>query len=142
METGLMLDGIRISKVHMDRLLRHAQSCLPLESAALLFGHLEGNIVTVTRVEPVDNALKSSVAFEVDPMVEYRLLQDAEARGEDMIGIFHSHPVPPMPSERDIHNMNLNPVVWLIASKTTGRWKSRAFLLDGAKVVEIPAVVA
>jgi proteasome lid subunit RPN8/RPN11 len=96
----------------------------------------------VTRVEPVDNVLKSSVAFEVDPMTEYRLLLDAEARGEDMIGIFHSHPVPPMPSGRDIQNMNLNPVVWLIASKTTGRWRSRAFVIGDAQVVEIPLVVA
>ena len=135
------MDGIRISKAHMDKLLRHAQSCLPLESAALLFGHVEHDIVAVTRVEPVDNALKSSVAFEVDPMVEYRLLQDAEALDEDLVGIFHSHPVPPKPSERDIQNMNLNPVVWVIASKTTGRWKSRAFMLDDAKAVEVPLVV-
>lgn len=136
------MNDIRISRDKVDRLFRHAQSCLPLESAALLFGRLERNIVTVTRVELVDNALKSSVAFEIDPMVEYQLLQDAEARGEDMVGIFHSHPAPPMPSERDLHNMNLNPVVWVIASRTTGRWKTRAFVPDGTKVVEVSLVIA
>lgn len=136
-----MLDGMRISKGDLDRLICHAESSLPLESAALLFGRIESNVILVTRVEPVDNVLKSSVAFEVDPMVEYRLLLDAEARGEEMIGIFHSHPAPPMPSKQDLRNMDLNPVVWLIASKTTGRWKSRAFLLDNMKLAEVSLIV-
>jgi proteasome lid subunit RPN8/RPN11 len=136
------LGVLRISKSDLDGLYGHAERCLPLESAALLFGRLEGSNIVVTRTELVDNVLSSRVAFEVDPVTEYQLLQDAEVRGEDMVGIFHSHPAPPQPSESDLHNMNLNPVVWLIASRTTGRWKSRAFLLEGKRAIEVSLVVA
>ena len=136
-----MLGTLRISRSDLKRLFRHAQSCLPLESAALLFGRVEGNVVVVTRIELVDNALKSSVAFEVDPMIEYQLLLDAEAHDEEMVGIFHSHPAPPLPSERDLHNMNLNPVVWLIASRETGSWRSRAFVYENRRVTEVSLVV-
>jgi len=138
----ILLGALHISRSDLDRLYGHAEKCLPLESAALLFGRLEASAVVVTRTELVDNVLGSRVAFEVDPVAEYQLLQDAEARGEDMVGIFHSHPAPPQPSESDLHNMDLNPVVWLIASRTTGRWKSRAFVLERKRAIEVSLVVA
>jgi hypothetical protein len=33
--------------------------------------------------------------------------------------------------------MKLNPVVWLIASKNSGNWVSKAFLMDDDRVEEI-----
>lgn len=121
----------------MDVLYAHAEQTLPLESVALLFGmHLE-NIVEVMQVKLMENIAKSKTTFEVDPEVEYRLLIEADNRGEDLIGIFHSHPAPPRPSSSDKRNMRLNPVVWLIASKTTGRWESRAYIIENEEILEI-----
>ena len=137
-----MNEVLHLSVENVAKLYRHAQDCSPLESAGLLFGHLEGSVVTVTRVELLKNALRSRIRFEIDPVAEYELLLDAETRGEELVGIFHSHPAPPQPSEADLQNMSLNPVVWLIASRTTGTWMSRAFVLKRRKPVEVPVILS
>ena len=116
----------------------HAENCLPLESVALLFGVIKEHLVVVKRIECVRNESdKAATSFYVNPEEEYQLLIDAEARGEELVGIFHSHPAAPMPSSSDLDNMRLNPVVWLIASKTSGAWSSKGFVLDNAAAVEI-----
>ena len=120
----------------------HAENCLPLESVALLFGVIKEHLVVVTRVECVTNESdKAATSFYVNPEEEYQLLIDAEARGEELVGIFHSHPAAPLPSTSDLDNMRLNPVVWLIASKTSGAWSSKGFVLDDAVAVEIPIMI-
>ncbi|MGV9102516.1 MAG: Mov34/MPN/PAD-1 family protein, partial [Candidatus Thorarchaeota archaeon] len=54
-----------------------------------------------------------------------------------LVAIFHSHTAPPHPSEKDLDNMRLNQVVWLIASRYSGTWKTRAFLLVDNQLEEI-----
>jgi proteasome lid subunit RPN8/RPN11 len=120
----------------------HAENCLPLESVALLFGVIEEHLVVVTRIECVRNESdKAATSFYVNPEEEYQLLIEAEARGEELVGIFHSHPAVPIPSSSDLDNMRLNPVVWLIASKASGAWSSKGFVLDDADAVEIPIMI-
>ncbi|MGQ4911965.1 MAG: Mov34/MPN/PAD-1 family protein [Candidatus Thorarchaeota archaeon] len=118
----------------LDVLHKHAEDSLPSESVCLMFGKITGPDVYVKRIELLDNTAESSrTSFAVDPEIQYRLYIEAEERGESLVCIFHSHPAPPFPSSSDIHNMNLNSVVWLIASKTSGTWTSKAFVLsDGA----------
>jgi len=120
----------------------HAENCLPLESVALLFGVIEEHLVAVTRLECVRNESdKAATSFYVNPEEEYQFLIAAEARGEELVGIFHSHPAASMPSSSDLDNMRLNPVVWLIASKISGAWSSKGFVLDDAAAVEIPIMI-
>jgi len=98
--------------------------------------------VVVTHIECVRNESdKAATSFYVNPEEEYQLLIDAEARGEELVGIFHSHPAALMPSSSDLENMRLNPVVWMIASKTSGAWSSKGFVLDDAIAVEIPIMI-
>ncbi|UCE10563.1 MAG: M67 family metallopeptidase [Candidatus Thorarchaeota archaeon] len=129
---------LQILKEDLAQLHDLAEAQLPLESAALLFGTVKDEIVSVTHVETVDNlSERTAVSFSVDPEHQYRLLIEAEERGEELVAIFHSHPAPPRPSSRDLENMKLNPVVWLIASKTTGQWETRAFIVEGATYEEV-----
>lgn len=124
----------------LNLLHTHAGNCLPLESVALLFGVIKGHLLVVTRIECVRNESdKAATSFCVNPEEEYQLLIDAEARGEELVGIFHSHPAAPIPSSSDLDNMRLNPVVWLIASKASGAWSSKGFVLDDAD--EIPIMI-
>jgi proteasome lid subunit RPN8/RPN11 len=132
---------LRLSENDLNRLHSHAEQSLPLEAAALLFGRVQDNDVVVSRVELVQNIAESKTSFFVNPETEYRLLVEAEERGEDLVGIFHSHPAPPKPSSSDLHNMRLNPVVWVISSKLTGCWVSRAFILDDDKLNEVDLVL-
>jgi len=122
----------------LDALHNHAETNLPLEAAALLFGQVSEFSVLVNRIVLVHNeAHSSTTSFMVNPEEQYRLLIEAEEKGEDLVGIFHSHPAPPYPSSRDQQNMKLNPVVWLIASKDSGNWVTNAFLLDDDQVKEV-----
>jgi len=126
----------------LNLLHTHAENCLPLESVALLFGVIRGHLVVVTRIECARNESdKAATSFYVNPEEEYQLLIDAEARGEELVGIFHSHPAAPIPSSSDLDNMRLNPVVWLISSKTSGAWSSKGFVLNNAVAVEIPIII-
>jgi proteasome lid subunit RPN8/RPN11 len=129
-----------LSDSHLKQLYRHADECLPLESVALLFGHTEESMIRVTRIELLQNSADSRVRFAVEPEEQYRLLVEAEERGEELACVFHSHPAPPKPSATDLRYMRLNPVVWLIASKLTGSWKSLAYILDGESVTEVTLV--
>lgn len=128
---------LRLAKGAIEELYKHSESNLPLEAAALLFGHVEKKSIIVTTISLIDNVAQSSASFEVDPEEEYRLILEAEERGEEMVCIFHSHPAPTAPSSSDVRNMKLNPVIWLIASKITGQWESRAFVLDNDQIVEV-----
>ena len=121
------------------RLQQHAEICLPDESVALLFGVIIENNVFVNRVELMENESKvNRTTFSVNPESEYQLLVGAEEVGESLVGIYHSHPAPPEPSTTDLRNMRLNPVVWLIASKQTGEWITKAYILEDENANEIP----
>ena len=89
-------------------------------------------------MELVENESKTGhTAFSVNPEIEYELLIEAEEQGEDLVGIYHSHPAPPVPSETDLRNMRLNPVIWLISSKLTGDWITNAYVLVGDNVDKV-----
>jgi len=134
---------LHLSAVDIDILHSHAEVHLPNEAAALLFGNVLGHSVSVNRVELVHNeATSSRTSFMVNPEVQYQLLIDAEEQGDDLVAIFHSHPAPPFPSSRDQKNMKLNPVVWLIASKESGAWISKAYLMQDEEIIEVDLQIA
>ena len=127
-----------ISQQDLLRLHRHAETNLPREAVALLFGAISENIVRANRIELVENESKTDrTAFSVNPEIEYQLLIEAEEQGEALVGIYHSHPAPPAPSKTDLRNMRLNQVVWLISSKLTGDWITKAYILLGDNVDEV-----
>lgn len=134
---------LHLSIRNLDSLHNHAETSLPSEAAALLFGQVSESSVIVKHVELVHNeASSNTTSFMVNPEDQYRLLVEAEDRDEELVGIFHSHPAPPFPSSRDLQNMKLNPVVWLIASKTGRIWISKAFLMENDEVQEVDLCLA
>ena len=130
----------------IDKLLllhEHADTNLPNEAAALIFGNVSEYSIHATQIELVLNESSSTVtSFKVNPEEQYRLLIEAEERDEELVCIFHSHPAPPYPSKTDRRNMRLNPVVWLIASKDSGAWESRAYILLNDEVEEVQLVLS
>jgi proteasome lid subunit RPN8/RPN11 len=133
----IVVSEVHIFESDLDLLYKHAERSLPLESAALLFGIVHDTVMSVSRVVCVSNDAQSVTRFAVDPETQYHLLIEAEEKGEELIGIFHSHPAPTYPSETDLRYMKLNPVPWLIASKTRGSWELAAFVLKNDHPVEI-----
>lgn len=133
---------LHMTERQLGSLIEHAENALPFEAVSLLFGKTDGSIVRVDSVRPVENvAEEASTSFFVEPEVQYKIMMEEEARGRAMICIFHSHPAPVHPSSRDLRNMKLNPTVWLIASKTTGTWKTGAFVLVDDAPSEVPIII-
>jgi proteasome lid subunit RPN8/RPN11 len=66
--------------------------------------------------------------------------QLSEARNQQVVGIFHSHPAEPFPSSTDKRYMKINPVVWIIYSTVTN--ESRAYIFeDKLREVELQVTV-
>jgi proteasome lid subunit RPN8/RPN11 len=126
----------------LSSLIAHAERTLPSECVALLFGRSDGPIVEVESVHLVENVAEAdSTSFFVDPEVQYGLIVEEEAARRVMVCIFHSHPAPVYPSSRDLRNMKMNPIVWLIASKTTGTWETGAFILVEGEVTQVSVIL-
>ncbi len=82
---------------------------LPLEACGLLGGRPGSGQGTghspaiVTTFYPTDNLAKSSKIYTVDPKQHLRAELDAERKGEEIIGVMHSHThTDPYPSPTDV----------------------------------------
>jgi [CysO sulfur-carrier protein]-S-L-cysteine hydrolase len=123
---------MRISQTQLTELVDIARSSLPNESCALLAGEVKDmkiwKDIRVVEIIVARNADQSIVSFSVDEMELIELYERAEARGLQIVGIFHSHPSKPAPSSTDLQFMRINPIVWLIYSSITHEF--RAFILE------------
>lgn len=76
------------------RMVGHCYDALPLEACGLLAGppamaSARGALVTVTY--PTGNAAASARVYTVEPRDHLRAERDAERRGLEILGVFHSH---------------------------------------------------
>lgn len=81
--------------------MAHARAEAPREACGLLAGHG----TEATRVIRCANAHPSPVTrYSIDPREQLRAFRDMEARGEELVAIYHSHPITqayPSPTDRD-----------------------------------------
>jgi len=126
------LDVLVIRKEHVKALVKEALRDLTVEACGLLIGRVEGGRVMVEEVLIGENVKRSSTRFEVDPGLVYRAIIQAEARGLELVGVFHSHPAPPIPSQVDVEGMRLWPIAWLIVSTLDGSYA--AYTLKNGEV--------
>ncbi|MBM3904167.1 MAG: M67 family metallopeptidase [Thaumarchaeota archaeon] len=124
-----MQKTIILSQSQKQILIDHAKKCSPVESCALLFGKEEFNVSTVKEIFLTENTKNSPVNFNISNEELLRGYQEAERKGLDIIGIFHSHPhSEASPSSTDKKFMMINPVVWVIFSNVQD--KLNAFVLE------------
>ncbi|NJD99727.1 M67 family peptidase [Thermococcus sp. LS1] len=110
-----------------------------IEICGFLFGRKEQEEAIVEEIRFITNRLNSSTGFEMEPLEMVQAIDEAEERGLEVVGIFHSHlKCPPRPSGHDLPGMRLWPVVWLIVDDN-GNY--RAFVLEGEKVREVPVEI-
>ena len=126
-----MVSGIRLNDDKVASLASLARDSLPCESCALLLGEINTDNqdeIIVSDVIPVKNSDSSPITFSIDPVDLMNAYQLSEARKQQVVGIFHSHPAEPFPSSTDKRYMKINPVVWLIYSTVTN--ESRAYIFE------------
>ena len=115
----------------LDRL----QRTYPLEGCGLLGGQ-NGRITTHYAI---DNVLQSLVAYEMDPKQQLQAMLDIEARGLDLLAIYHSHPQgPEQPSLTDIAQAYYPETIQLIISlRDRNKPVLRGFTIRGGQVSEV-----
>lgn len=131
---------IVITKKQRDILVNHAQSNFPNESCALLFGSENPKTCTVSDVFLAENIERSPVNFTISNEELLKGYKEAEQKGLDVVGIFHSHPhSEAIPSLTDKKFMVGNPVVWVIFSNKYDEF--RAYILE-SEIIQVPVRTA
>ncbi len=78
---------LRLRGEHREAMVATAIRALPNEGCGLLVGRPD----EVVEVVASPNVADSARVYEIDPRVLLRTFRDAEARGLEVIGVFHSH---------------------------------------------------
>ncbi len=76
------------TEVHLA-MVAHCLRGLPEEACGLLAGHLATG--EVAGLYPADNLAHSARVYTLDPLAHLRADRDAEGRGLELVGVFHSH---------------------------------------------------
>ena len=83
---------LKIKSQHLEKIYQHAKKCYPLEACGILVGRVEGEERIVTKVYHTKNMLASPSSYQIDPIEQLRVFEEAERKGFDVLGFYHSHP--------------------------------------------------
>ena len=93
------------------------------EVGGLLLGSCAGEECICKKILIGKNILESSTRFRLsDEFLANTIYSLSE--GEDIVGVIHSHPAAPYPSEVDKRYMKLWPIVWVIVSSIDFSYKA------------------
>jgi len=98
-------EHLYIKQSCIDLVYREAETAYPLEGCGLLIGSLDGEGWQVSEVRPVANLNTERAAdrFQLDPAAYQRIDRELRGSGNEIIGVFHSHPdCPAKPSPTDL----------------------------------------
>jgi len=124
-----------------ESILAHVRRTYPHEACGVVAGP-RGTGRAERHIELV-NSVRSSVAFDVDPIDLLRVYRDLDARDEDVVVAYHSHPnAPAYPSQTDIAYATSPEAHYVIASvldREIGEFRS--FRIDDGRVTEEHVIV-
>lgn len=110
---------IILTTEHLRAIEKHGEAAYPNEGAGFMLGRANGETVTVEVVLPLENKCEAESQYnryELSPQDFIKAEQEANRRGLDLIGVFHSHPDhPARPSDFDREHAWPN-LVYLITS--------------------------
>lgn len=129
---------MRIARELIDEILAHAREDAPNECCGLVSGR-EGEALSVRRAP---NLFASPRRFEVGDLP--RLISEIEDAGEEMVGMYHSHPrSEAYPSQTDINLAWGWPgILWLICSLAGDEPVLRCFEIADSTVEEVELEIA
>lgn len=121
---------------HQQQMIAQAQAEWPNEACGVL-GGVNGRVL---QVYPGANALRSPVEYLMSPQDQLKAFLDIEARGWEIIGIYHSHPAgPAQPSPTDVARAYYPEAAYLILSLADrARPELRAYRIVDGQIAEIP----
>jgi proteasome lid subunit RPN8/RPN11 len=135
---------LRLTIEQHRRILAHCYFGLPDEACGLLAGPVVEGEATglVTEVYPAANSDASSRTYTVEGRDFLRASRDAEERGDEIVGVWHSHThTDAYPSPTDIRQA-VDPMwVYVIVSLRDEAPMLRAFRIRDGQVAECQVVL-
>jgi len=85
---------IRIEREAWEEMLEHARQAYPEEACGAMLGLREDSLKRVLRAVPLQNVWPGSrrARYQVDPAELLRVEREARRLGQEVLGIYHSHP--------------------------------------------------
>jgi len=142
--SGFALPLLRLTASQYQRVVGHCYHGLPDEACGLLVGPVAGGEATgaVSGVYPARNADASSRTYTVDGKDFLRASREAEARGHEIVGVWHSHThTDAYPSPTDVRQA-VDPMwVYVIVSLRDEAPTLRAFRIRDGAIAECQVVL-
>ncbi len=131
---------LRLGQTHYFGMISHALDGLPEEACGLLAAPLDE--AEVRETYPCRNAAASARLYEVDPTDHLKADRDAESKGLQIIGVYHSHThTDAYPSPTDINQAPDPEWHYLIVSLREPEPVLRSYRIVDGHVAEEPLVV-
>jgi proteasome lid subunit RPN8/RPN11 len=137
--------SITIPKTQIKEMVAHAREAAPEECCGILFGDRS----TVTRSCRVPNVHDEPTRrYTMDPLELVHADREAEARGEEFVAFYHSHPHSVgYPSETDVDNAVesewVDPFYVVVSLADKAKPTIRAFRISLDRTIdEVPITVA
>ena len=137
---------LKLTHAQYETIVSHCFDGFPDEACGLLAGPLEPGTAAgtgeVSAAYPCENADRSARTYTVDPRDYLRSMRDAESRGDEIIGVWHSHThTDAYPSPTDVRQA-VDPGWWyVIVSLKYGEPVLRAYEIRDAAITEVPVEV-
>jgi proteasome lid subunit RPN8/RPN11 len=121
-----------------DEIVAHARAESPKEACGLVAGR--GG--RPTRVIRCTNAHPTPVTrYSIDPREQLRAFRDMEAKGEELLAIYHSHPITqPYPSPTDRAEAHYPDAFYILVSLRDALPEVRAYRVREGWVREVALV--
>jgi proteasome lid subunit RPN8/RPN11 len=116
---------LKISSAHYAALRHHGEETYPHECCGVLLGQIDDNGArVVTSIARAGNTRTDSPQnrYHIDPKELIRIQREGRARGEDIIGFYHSHPDHPAQwSQTDLAEAHWFGCSYVITSVAKGK---------------------
>lgn len=137
---------VRLTRHQYLLILGHCYDGLPDEACGLLGGPVDAQtgepVGRVDAVYPCQNADASARTYTVDSRDLIKAMRDAEGRGGELIGVFHSHThTDAYPSPTDVRQAMEPGWVYMLVSLKDGDPVLRSYRILDGKISEVSVVV-
>ena len=131
---------LRLPEPVVAEIVSHCLAGLPDEACGLLGGDPATDAVTLCY--PTTNIAASAKLYTVDPRQHLQADRDAEARGLEIIGVFHSHThTDAYPSPTDVEQAPDPTWHYVLVSLRDTHPALRSYRIVGSSIAEEPVVV-
>ena len=132
---------LQIKQSDVDKLLDWVDENAPIEACAMLIGVIKGNVAYIDEVVLTTNDTPSSTEFQIDPELQWKIIQETLEIEKNIVSIFHSHPLGSYPSSIDEDRMKWHSnAVWLIKGRPRSE-PMRGYQWVANEIVEVKLTI-